>query len=70
MARPTTKTCRHCGETKKADAFPRTKRMRDGLSSWCPKCHAEATRHWRRENPNWRNREETTRPTTNPPTTI
>jgi len=42
-----TKTCRKCGETKPADEFPRQPARRDGLSSWCKACHAEACRAWR-----------------------
>jgi hypothetical protein len=45
------KTCRKCGETRNAAEFPSDRKMRDGLSSWCSSCHAEATRHWREQNP-------------------
>jgi superfamily II helicase len=41
---PKTKQCRHCGRRKPAKQFPRAKKMKDGLSSWCRKCHAEAVR--------------------------
>jgi hypothetical protein len=45
------KTCRKCGEEKQAAEFPANRRLRDGLDSWCRECHREATRRWRRENP-------------------
>lgn len=45
--RNTAKTCRHCGETKRAAEFRRNERTRDGLSSWCAACHNEASRRWR-----------------------
>jgi predicted nucleic acid-binding Zn ribbon protein len=34
-----------------AEAFRRNPRNRDGLDSWCRRCHAEATREWRAANP-------------------
>ncbi len=37
------KTCRKCGEAKPIVDFPRHKRTRDGLSSWCRLCHYAAT---------------------------
>lgn len=43
------KTCRRCGKTKEAGSFRRNARMRDGLSSWCSDCHAEAKRDSRRK---------------------
>ena len=45
------KTCRHCRERKRAAEFRRNRETRDGLSSWCASCHAEATRRWRESNP-------------------
>jgi hypothetical protein len=45
------KRCRKCGEEKSASAFPRNRRLIDGLSSWCRECHNAATRRWRDENP-------------------
>lgn len=36
------KTCRKCGEEKDPALFPRNKQCRDGLSSWCKKCHSDA----------------------------
>ena len=38
------KTCTKCGEAKKPADFPGNKRTRDGLSSWCRRCHNEARR--------------------------
>ena len=38
------KSCTKCGEAKKPAKFPRNKRTRDGLSSWCRSCHNEARR--------------------------
>ena len=32
------KSCRKCGEAKEPAEFPRSKRTRDGLSSWCRAC--------------------------------
>ena len=40
----TTKTCTRCGEAKKQAEFPRNKRTRDGLGSWCRACVNEARR--------------------------
>jgi hypothetical protein len=34
-----------------SDRFPPNSRMRDGLSSWCRRCHAAAVQRWRDENP-------------------
>jgi post-segregation antitoxin (ccd killing protein) len=44
------KVCRHCGQRRKEAKFPRSRRSKDGLSSWCRACHVEATRRWREEN--------------------
>ena len=41
------KNCRRCGQTKRADLFPRNPRVSDGLSSWCRACHALACREHR-----------------------
>jgi hypothetical protein len=46
-----TKTCCHCGEQNDAAEFPANRRKRDGLSSWCRACHAEACAKWRAEHP-------------------
>jgi hypothetical protein len=45
------KVCKRCGNAKPSSAFPRSRRMRDGLSSWCRVCHAGAVRQWREANP-------------------
>jgi hypothetical protein len=41
---PGEKVCRHCHHAKPVAAFPRNRRCRDGLSSWCRKCHNAAVR--------------------------
>jgi hypothetical protein len=38
------KACTRCGDAKEPAEFPRNKRTRDGLSSWCRSCHNEARR--------------------------
>ena len=38
------KTCTRCGKAKEPADFPRDKRMRDGLNSWCWRSHNEARR--------------------------
>jgi hypothetical protein len=38
------KSCTKCGEAKKPAEFPRNKRTRDGLGSWCRACVNEARR--------------------------
>ena len=50
MAEMDWKRCTRCGETGAFDAFPPNRRLRDGLSSWCRRCHAEAVQRWRDEN--------------------
>jgi hypothetical protein len=45
------KTCRHCGEQKDRSEFPVHREKRDGLSSWCRACHAEACARWRAKHP-------------------
>jgi hypothetical protein len=45
------KTCRHCGEQKSIGEFPINNRKRDGLSSWCRACHADACARWRAKHP-------------------
>jgi hypothetical protein len=44
------KVCKHCGQRKEPGKFRRSRRNRDGLSSWCGNCHNEATRRWREAN--------------------
>jgi hypothetical protein len=43
----TEKRCTHCRELKPFGEFPTDKATKDGLSSWCRSCHAEANRRWR-----------------------
>ena len=38
-----------CAEVKDFGAFRRSRRKRDGLSSWCAECHNGATRRYRRK---------------------
>jgi hypothetical protein len=52
----THKRCTSCSEWLPFSAFPRHKRMHDGSSSHCRKCHNAATQDWRE-----RNREEINR---------
>ena len=40
------KSCRHCRQTKPANEFPKNNKVRDGLSSWCRKCHNKAVREF------------------------
>jgi hypothetical protein len=47
MAETDGKRCSRCGETGLPDRFPPNSRMRDGLSSWCRRCHAAAVQRWR-----------------------
>ena len=35
-------TCTHCGERKAADAFPRRRRDRPEIQTWCRNCFAES----------------------------
>lgn len=45
------KKCRRCGENKPAADFKRDVRYKDGISSFCRKCHSEASRAWQKANP-------------------
>lgn len=45
------KTCRKCNTAAPKTDFPANKRMRDGRSSWCRRCHYEASSAWRGRNP-------------------
>ena len=49
MQKLTEKWCRRCGESKDRAKFPQNVRTREGLSSWCASCHAEAQRGYRRK---------------------
>ena len=44
------KACSHCREQKDLAEFPAHRHKRDGLSSWCRTCHAEACARWRAKN--------------------
>lgn len=46
----THKRCTSCCEWLPFEDFPAHKRMHNGLSSHCRKCHREATQDWRRRN--------------------
>ena len=39
--------CRKCEFTLPESNFRPNKNMRSGLSSWCRRCHVEATKEWR-----------------------
>jgi len=41
------RTCSKCGKPKDPGDFKANRRMRDGLSSWCRRCHNDATARWR-----------------------
>jgi hypothetical protein len=45
------KRCSRCGEVGPSDRFPPNQRAKDGLSSWCRRCHAQAVQRWRDESP-------------------
>jgi hypothetical protein len=51
MSQTGAKRCSRCGENGSSDSFPPNSRMRDGLSSWCRRCHAAAVQRWRERNP-------------------
>jgi hypothetical protein len=36
------KVCRHCGQEKASQDFPISRKVSDGLSSWCRSCHSAA----------------------------
>lgn len=45
------KTCTRCKSEKWAEEFPRSKRSKDGLDSWCRRCRADNERERRARNP-------------------
>jgi hypothetical protein len=45
------KQCRKCGESKPPAEMKKDTRYRDGLSSYCKKCHQVATIRWQKNNP-------------------
>ena len=45
-----TKVCRKCGTRDELDEFPPNPRVSDGRSSWCRRCHNDATAAWREAN--------------------
>lgn len=44
------KRCTKCGEEKPLSEFEKEKRKKDGMSSWCLKCHNEQKRRYRAAN--------------------
>jgi hypothetical protein len=48
---PTGKWCPRCSSWLPFSAFRPNLRLSDGWSSWCNGCHLEATRRWRKANP-------------------
>jgi hypothetical protein len=45
------KWCCGCQKWLPAEGFRPNTRYRNGLSSWCIRCHAEAVKDWREKNP-------------------
>lgn len=45
------KSCRKCGQTKPSEEFRFNSKVSDGLSSWCRKCHYEASRRSQAKKP-------------------
>jgi NAD-dependent SIR2 family protein deacetylase len=45
------KKCSECGKIKPVTEFPHNKNAKDGLVSKCKECQYEATRIWRKANP-------------------
>lgn len=45
-----TKICTNCGIKKDVSEFPKNKKSKDGLHSWCRKCHNEKTKEWQKKN--------------------
>lgn len=43
--------CSRCKERKFVNKFSKNRYQRDGLSSWCKKCHNEYIREWQKNNP-------------------
>ena len=50
IRQPTHKRCTKCSEWLPFSAFPKNKRMFNGISSHCRKCHRAATKEWRDRN--------------------
>lgn len=46
-----TRFCRQCGEVKPLSEFIRNKNCKNGLESWCKKCHAQYMREYYKKNP-------------------
>ena len=52
MIQPQThKRCPHCSRCLPFLAFNRNRRLHNGVASWCRACTTEATRDWRKRNP-------------------
>lgn len=45
------KCCTKCAVAKSLDEFPRSRRTKDGHTSWCKKCHRDAERARRQRDP-------------------
>lgn len=48
---PTHKRCPHCSRHLPFEAFNTNRRAHNRLASWCRECTTEATRDWRKRNP-------------------
>jgi 5-methylcytosine-specific restriction enzyme A len=66
IGQPTHKRCTKCSEWLPFSAFPKNKRMFNGISSHCRKCHRAATKDWRDRNRDEINRARRERPTARP----
>ena len=47
-----TKVCTKCKEIKLVSEFYKDRSVKSGLGSWCKKCGYNASRKWRKRNPN------------------
>ena len=45
------KTCTKCRKTKSLEEFPKRKRYRDGIGSWCRSCCKKVDQKWAANNP-------------------
>jgi hypothetical protein len=50
IPKPTHRRCTKCSEWLPFSAFPKNKRMHNGISSHCRSCHRAATKDWRDRN--------------------
>jgi len=44
------KACTKCKETKEELMFPKDRKCKSGISSWCKSCHQKLTREWHLKN--------------------